>query len=117
MNAILGFGQHHAEVTRRFCDRVASAIIAGGAEESVAAVVSGEGTFKDKGWRIARLRRFGCAEFRSGATAIVAEGTYSHIRDDHPLSPDGFASLDVPWCVTVFFDDIWGTRTHVAIGL
>lgn len=118
MNIILGFGQHHIDKTKAFCRRIAEAVgnDPENAESVAQAVACEEGTFKDKGWRIATLRRAQYAPRYEGSFAVVVEGVYYHIRDDHPLSPDGYASLECPWCVTVIHDEgIWGRRDYITL--
>ena len=45
---------------------------------------------------------------------VVVEGTYSHYRTDHPLSPDGFASLKIPFCITILENSTYGKRVYVS---
>lgn len=123
MNIVFGFGQQHLSITRAFCDRLAQEVPAQDESPKAEARVRAkaeelalqEGTFKKVGWRVARIKRVSTNAVYPGATACVVEGTYSHFRDDHPMSPDGVACFDVPWCVVVLNDETWGRRVYVSI--
>ena len=115
MNIIFGFGEHHRQITVAFCHGVAQAVMeAEDPKEAASALASEAGTWKDKGWRVVSLKRVETINPYEGAQIIIVEGSYSHYRDDHPMSPDGIASMDIPWCVTVCRDETWGDRVYVS---
>ena len=115
MNIIFGFGEHHRQITIAFCNRMADAVLeSDNPKDAAEKLAKDAGTWKYKGWKIVSLKRVEMLEIYEGAKIIVVEGSYSHIRDDHPMSPDGIACLDIPWCVTVCNDETWGKRVYVS---
>lgn len=111
---MLGFGKTHVDITRDFCARLIDAVkIANNPEKEAILLASAEGTFKDKGWRKVQIRHFIKHVPYVDAVAFVIEGTYTHYRDDHPMSLDGLASFTMPWCITYFRDDVWDDRFYV----
>jgi hypothetical protein len=111
MNILIGFGQHHVDKTELFARKIASAALDGADEKEIEKIFLSEGVF-DGQYRNARLRRFHRGD-DAGATITVVYGTYSHYRKDHPLSPDGWAMWDIPFCTVSIKDDIWGDRIFV----
>ena len=120
---IIGFGQHHTDITRRFCGALAEELLAASSQDEAQQIANrhatAAGTFKDKGWKVASVRRVVFHQpypsVDPSALVCVVEGTYSHYRDDHPLSPDGIAMLEMTWCVTVCNDEIWNQRTFISV--
>lgn len=115
MNIVIGFGQTHVEETKSFANEIGKRLLQqDGDPEEVAKEMAAElGTFKDKGWPLAHIRSVDVTE--NWRPVIVVEGTRSHFRDDHPVSPDGYASWNHTFCVVVMIDDIWGPRYYVSV--
>ncbi len=120
MNVVFGFGQSHIDKTKRFANDLASALIADAQtdpREVATRMAESVGVFKETDWKIVHIRRVEkySGQQADGDETIVVDGTYAHIRDDHPMSPDGFAQWTVPFCVTILQDDAWGERVFVSV--
>ena len=118
MEVMFGFGPYHEDQTRALVARLADDILSRPNElpEIVAKRFMADlGTYKDKGWNFGRIRWVTCDQRHESARIIMVEGQHSHYRDDHPMSPDGYASATFPFCLTICMDDIWHPRFYIAL--
>ena len=122
MNLLLGFGKAHFEKARLAVQELALLIKE---KEPVVnlTVITEEwmqslGVYKFNGheYNIGYIRDTYKWSKWSEHHGYVIEGTYSCYRDDHPMSSDGFACLQVHFCLTIQDDDVWERREYIAIG-
>jgi hypothetical protein len=117
MSIILGFGQYHYDLTRQWAHDLMEKVRQADDPEAVAEAESKKTVdLNGAPQRVAWIHQVHVNTRSSdGYRSIVIDGKYCHYRDDHPLSPDGVAMLQIPFCVTGFFGDTWGDRTFVAV--
>lgn len=118
MAIILGFGQSHIDKSKRIIEELAKRLKGKREEKEIEKILDDYikelGTFKDKGWKYFNAH-FSVYHDWSTHFGCVIEGTVSHYRDDHPFSPDGYASMDMPFCLTIQNDDVSGERQYISI--
>lgn len=118
MEIVFGFGPDHERATRVLAGRLANEVLRQRDEpaELVAKrFMDALGTYKDKGWSMGSIRFVTDAERYADSRIITIEGQHSHYRDDHPMSPDGYACMTFPFCITICDDDIWHPRIYIAL--
>jgi hypothetical protein len=81
----------------------------------VKSVAEEEGFFEKPTHVHANIRQVLIPHYDNWAKECIVEGTYSHYRTDHPMSPDGWAMMNIPFCLSVFYDDIWGARFFISM--
>jgi len=123
MNIVLGFGPYHVDVSKTFLNKLGDTILTKYEEDltfDAVAYIKDEikqlGTWGDKKWPIVYDMGIQVSSKYETEKTVVFEGTYSHYRNDHPLSPDGIACWTLPFCLVVRRDEgIWGNRSYVSI--
>lgn len=119
MNVILGFGKAHFDKTRQVVNELADKISSKDEIKQLAESFADEqGVYKaDKyNFRLMKImttHTWSCYDEHWGC---VIEGIYSHYNNRHLLSPDGFAALDIKFCLTIQEDHVWGRRVFVSLG-
>lgn len=122
MNILLGFGKAHLDKARFAVAELANCF---GCEENKknAKAISdefalSEGFYETSNneFRNMRILTTHIWSDYDKHWACVIEGIYSCYRDDHPMSPDGFACLDIRFCLTIKDDDVWGRREFISLG-
>ena len=118
MAVILGFGQSHIDKAKSVVNELAEHLPKENTKDFAEEFALSQGTYdapKNK-FRIMRIRTVHTWEDYDEHWGCVIEGIYSCYRNDHPLSPDGFACLDIKFCLTIQEDDVWGKRVYCCIG-
>lgn len=108
MRVIFGFGQHHADLTSDKLNAISDTLRKfiesrknhddyrlSDIKNILDTLVGQEELFNNKWNPLFFQTIFG------DTTMWSVAGRHSHYRDDHPASPDGFASLSIPFCITV----------------
>jgi hypothetical protein len=118
MSIILGFGQHHVDESRRIVEQLAERVRGlkdrASVQREVDAFRDELGTFKHFGWHFISAWTSVFSDYDEHV-GVVIEGRVSHYRDDHPMSPDGIAMFDTPFCLTMQDDPNMGARHYVSI--
>ena len=120
---IFGFGQHHVDLTRGWASTLGQDLKEASSKDSFRETV--ENHVKFAGSTVIPSRTVGHAFIREMQyfsyseeyAVMVVEGTWTHVVFDHPTSPDGIASMSLPFCITVCKtpEDVWGTRVHISV--
>jgi len=112
---VLGFGEHHKEITQQWAQEIAQSVYGLDTYEdarlAVAKVVKRAGSFKDTGYGIVDAFVSLWSDYE-GHCVIVVDGKVNHYRDDCGFSPDGFAMLQIPYCVTYLRNDCIDQETY-----
>jgi hypothetical protein len=121
-NVILGFGQHHVDLTREWMAGLGDELVERAtSKDTVDEIVrdhvkrAGETALSSCMIKHVSVREVLYLSHYEGHAVIVVEGTWNHIRTDHPLSPDGAAAMYLPFCLTVCLSETWGTRVHISV--
>lgn len=128
---IFGFGEYHYQQTRNFCKNIVKIINTefdvnkSITEKNLKNLINSEidkipqHEFNGKKYAHLYLQRVNLSFFYKNKDlkncVIVVDGTYSHYDNDHPMSPDGFACLSIPFCITLFRDDVWKNRHFISV--
>lgn len=125
MGFMVGFGDHHVDKTIAFARSLGSLAlsceydkIGEAVQAAVAELAPHHRNGKD--WRSAMLRHFGVDGWRDRGDGlgdrrtVTIEACYSHYRNDHPFSPDGFAMWQIPFVVVAMRDNAWPDRVYVS---
>jgi hypothetical protein len=93
---LLGFGAEHERITRRVALAILEAAASGGREAASETAKESLASPDD-----------GCYVFQcvSDDQHVAVHGHYMHVRRDHPMSPDGWASATFDWVAVRWLDD------------
>ena len=118
MNIVLGFGQFHVDETKAHCARILEIVKCKDEKQirrELQKFAFSLGTFKEKGWRVMYEPSVHCFSEWDEHFGCVVEGLHTHYSDDNPMSPDGYASWGIPFCITYINDDNRGERSYVSV--
>ena len=118
MNIILGFGKTHYDKAKQLVNEMASKINSSlDVQKTTGDYAEKCGVYKTKKYEFKNMniRTVHSWSNYKAHWGCTVEGCCSFFRDDHPLSPDGFACLDIHFCLTIQEDDIWGRREYIAL--
>ena len=118
MNVILGFGPAHTErtkaIVRALDERTADLASEEEVRTAVKAYQNELGTFEGREhWRVLDVHPH-FLPLWGEHYIVVIEGTVNHYRNDHPLSPDGYAMLGERFCITQIDDGHSDKRTYLS---
>ncbi len=97
---VFGFGPYHDKLTEKHLQLLGEhlALAPKGKEDRAYQKVREEiGRFKDSDY----YHLSGYAR-RIDSLWTICTGSYTHYRDDHPMSPDGWVCLSHHYCVSVY---------------
>lgn len=130
MNIILGFGPHHVDVTRDFARRLGHAVLGCDRDaiketaEAFCASVPDHVGKAGRRWSVARVRilcvdgydAFPCGDsVVAESRAVTVEVRYCHFRNDHPMSPDGFAMWEHLVAVVAMRCGVYPARVYTSM--
>lgn len=117
MNILFGFGQYHVDLTKDLAKQIAIILKCRNEDtikDQLNVLKKLTGTFKDKGWPYLRIKTIHCWKNYKEHFGCTVEFMHTHYRDDHPMSPDGYASFSIDVSITYQNDDSWGERIYIS---
>lgn len=117
MSVMLGFGLTHINETKSLLYKIARTVEPKCDMKLVVRnAILLAGTYDMAGEKSNRLVMY-CPTITDDTYGFVAvlEGFHYHFKSDYPLSPDGYAMVSLPFCVTVLQDVGLGRREYISV--